>query len=116
VVDESFVLPAVTALQGVPEVTEADDIVYTFPELQVSCSYTTTTNLHANTGNISTTATLLLSCNMSGVAVIELLLLLLPRLILHPAVAQLCYCKCAPILLSTGSSQDQYCFPCNCRY
>eukprot|EP00953_Heterococcus_sp_UTEX-ZZ885_P017710 9908-Heterococcus_DN1.PRE.1 len=56
VVDESFVLPAVTALRGVPEVTEAGDIVYTFPELQVSCSHTTTANLHANT-NTSTTAT-----------------------------------------------------------
>jgi hypothetical protein len=34
-VDETFVLPAVTALRGVPEVAEAGDIVYTFPELQV---------------------------------------------------------------------------------
>ena len=35
-VDESWVLPAVTALQGVPQVTEDGDIVYTFPELLVS--------------------------------------------------------------------------------
>jgi hypothetical protein len=56
VVDESFVLSAVTALRGVPEVTEAGDIVYTFPELQVCYSHTTTANLHANT-NTSTTAT-----------------------------------------------------------
>jgi hypothetical protein len=35
-VDESFVLPIVTALNGEPRVTEDGSIVYTFPELQMS--------------------------------------------------------------------------------
>jgi len=37
-VDESFVLPIVTQLDGEPQVTEEGDIVYVFPELQVSTS------------------------------------------------------------------------------
>mmetsp|Transcript_17880 Transcript_17880/g.27625 ORF Transcript_17880/g.27625 Transcript_17880/m.27625 type:complete len:616 (-) Transcript_17880:97-1944(-) len=37
-VDESFVLPIVTALDGEPTVTEDGDIVYLFPELQTSAS------------------------------------------------------------------------------
>jgi hypothetical protein len=37
-VDESFVLPIVTQLGGEPLVTEDGDIVYTFPDLQVSAS------------------------------------------------------------------------------
>ena len=37
-VDESFVLPIVTQLDGVPQVTEDGDIVYTFPELMTSAS------------------------------------------------------------------------------
>lgn len=37
-VDESFVLPIVTQLDGEPQVTEDGDIVYVFPELQVSAS------------------------------------------------------------------------------
>jgi len=35
-VDESFVLPIVTKLNGEPQVTEDGDIVYIFPEMQVS--------------------------------------------------------------------------------
>lgn len=35
-VDESFVLPIVTKLNGEPRVTDDGDIVYVFPELQVS--------------------------------------------------------------------------------
>eukprot|EP00980_Cylindrotheca_fusiformis_P005227 scaffold1119_cov120-Cylindrotheca_fusiformis.AAC.7 len=37
-VDESFVLPVVTQLDGEPRVTDEGDIVYVFPELQVSAS------------------------------------------------------------------------------
>jgi len=37
-VDERFVLPIVTALNGEPEVTDDGDIVYVFPELQVSAA------------------------------------------------------------------------------
>ncbi len=37
-VDESFVLPIVTQLDGEPQVTEDGDIIYVFPELQVSSS------------------------------------------------------------------------------
>ena len=37
-VDESFVLPIVTQLDGEPQVTEDGDIVYVFPSLQVSAS------------------------------------------------------------------------------
>ncbi|KAL7484550.1 hypothetical protein ACHAW6_010185 [Cyclotella cf. meneghiniana] len=39
-VDESFVLPIVTQLDGVPQVTEEGDIVYTFPELMTSAATT----------------------------------------------------------------------------
>jgi hypothetical protein len=78
VVDESFVLPAVTALRGVLEVTEAGDVVYTFPELQVSCSHTTTANLHANTNTITTATTAcfqLLGCSCHSVLLLVLLIL-----------------------------------------
>ena len=37
-VDESFVLPIVSQLDGEPQVTEDGDIIYVFPELQVSTS------------------------------------------------------------------------------
>eukprot|EP00527_Entomoneis_sp_CCMP2396_P006659 CAMPEP_0198145434 /NCGR_PEP_ID=MMETSP1443-20131203/23447_1 /TAXON_ID=186043 /ORGANISM="Entomoneis sp., Strain CCMP2396" /LENGTH=601 /DNA_ID=CAMNT_0043809083 /DNA_START=106 /DNA_END=1911 /DNA_ORIENTATION=+ len=37
-VDERFVLPIVTALNGEPRVTDSGDIVYVFPELQLSAS------------------------------------------------------------------------------
>ena len=37
-VDESFVLPIVTQLDGEPQVTETGDIVYVFPELQISAT------------------------------------------------------------------------------
>ncbi|KAL9184642.1 hypothetical protein ACHAXT_012612 [Thalassiosira profunda] len=37
-VDESFVLPIVTKLDGTPQVTEDGDIVYTFPELMTSAT------------------------------------------------------------------------------
>lgn len=37
-VDESFVLPVVTALNGEPRVTDEGDIVYVFPELQTTAS------------------------------------------------------------------------------
>lgn len=37
-VDESFVLPIVTQLDGEPQVTEEGDIVYVFPELMTSAS------------------------------------------------------------------------------
>jgi hypothetical protein len=37
-VDESFVLPIVTQLEGEPQVTEDGDIVYVFPDMQVSAS------------------------------------------------------------------------------
>jgi hypothetical protein len=37
-VDESFMLPIVTQLDGEPRVTEDGDIIYVFPELQVSAS------------------------------------------------------------------------------
>lgn len=37
-VDESFVLPIVSQLDGVPQVTEDGDIVYTFPELMTSAA------------------------------------------------------------------------------
>jgi hypothetical protein len=40
-IDESFVLPIVTQLDGEPRVTEDGDIVYVFPELQVSASSST---------------------------------------------------------------------------
>jgi len=35
-VDEGFVLPIVSQLNGIPEVTEEGDIIYIFPDLQVS--------------------------------------------------------------------------------
>lgn len=41
-VDESFVLPIVTQLDGEPQVTEEGDIVYTFPELMTSAAATAT--------------------------------------------------------------------------
>jgi hypothetical protein len=41
VVDESFVLPVVTALRGVPRVTDDGDIIYVFPELQTSAAAVT---------------------------------------------------------------------------
>lgn len=37
-VDESFVLPIVSQLDGLPQVTEDGDIVYTFPDLMTSAS------------------------------------------------------------------------------
>jgi len=37
-IDESFVLPALTQLGGVPEVTESGDIVYVFEDLQLSAA------------------------------------------------------------------------------
>eukprot|EP00536_Pseudo-nitzschia_multiseries_P008383 jgi/Psemu1/296901/fgenesh1_pm.211_\ len=37
-VDESFVLPIVSQLDGEPRVTEEGDIIYVFPDLQVSAS------------------------------------------------------------------------------
>jgi len=37
-VDENFVLPIVTALDGEPTITDEGDIVYIFPELQTSAS------------------------------------------------------------------------------
>ncbi len=37
-VDESFVLPIVSQLDGEPQVTEEGDIIYVFPDLQVSAS------------------------------------------------------------------------------
>jgi hypothetical protein len=40
-VDESFVLPIVSQLDGEPRVTEDGDIIYVFPDLQVSASTTT---------------------------------------------------------------------------
>jgi len=39
-VDESFVLPIVSQLDGEPQVTEDGDIIYVFPDLQVSASST----------------------------------------------------------------------------
>lgn len=39
-VDESFVLPIVSQLDGEPRVTEDGDIIYVFPDLQVSASTT----------------------------------------------------------------------------
>eukprot|EP00956_Cyclotella_meneghiniana_P032354 scaffold88502_cov38-Cyclotella_meneghiniana.AAC.2 len=41
-VDESFVLPIVSQLDGVPQVTEDGDIVYTFPELMTTSSSSST--------------------------------------------------------------------------
>jgi len=43
-VDESFVLPTVTALNGEPRVTDDGDIYYVFPELQLSAISKTTKN------------------------------------------------------------------------
>ena len=40
-VDESFVLPIVTQLDGEPQVTEDGDIVYTFPQLMTSAAKST---------------------------------------------------------------------------
>jgi hypothetical protein len=37
-VDESFVLPIVSQLDGEPQVTEDGDIIYVFPDLQISAS------------------------------------------------------------------------------
>ena len=37
-VDESFVLPIVSQLDGEPQVTEEGDIIYVFPDLQISAS------------------------------------------------------------------------------
>ena len=51
-VDESFVLPIVTQLEGEPQVTEDGDIVYTFPDLQVST--TSVPSLPAATTNSMT--------------------------------------------------------------
>ena len=42
-VDESFVLPIVTQLEGEPRVTDDGDIIYVFPDLQVSASATQNT-------------------------------------------------------------------------
>jgi hypothetical protein len=39
-VDESFVLPIVSQLDGEPRVTEEGDIIYVFPDLQISASST----------------------------------------------------------------------------
>ena len=44
-VDESFVLPIVTQLNGEPRVTEDGDIIYVFPELQQSVATTWSTNM-----------------------------------------------------------------------
>jgi hypothetical protein len=44
-VDESFVLPIVSQLDGEPRVTEDGDIIYVFPDLQVSASSSTTTKV-----------------------------------------------------------------------
>lgn len=41
-IDESYVLPLVSALNGEPQVTDDGDIIYIFPELQVSATTTTT--------------------------------------------------------------------------
>lgn len=43
-VDESFVLPIVTQLNGEPRVTEEGDIVYVFPELQQSVATSSSTS------------------------------------------------------------------------
>ncbi|EED89451.1 hypothetical protein THAPSDRAFT_263883 [Thalassiosira pseudonana CCMP1335] len=44
-VDESFVLPFVTQLNGEPQVTEDGDIVYIFPELMASASKSPTSSM-----------------------------------------------------------------------
>eukprot|EP00978_Attheya_sp_CCMP212_P018246 scaffold49615_cov45-Attheya_sp.AAC.1 len=46
-VDESFVLPIVSKLNGEPRVTDDGDIVYVFPELQVSASMASSTSVSA---------------------------------------------------------------------
>ena len=50
-VDESFVLPIVTELGGQPEVTKNGDIIYTFPELQVSASSSSTKSALPSSSN-----------------------------------------------------------------
>mmetsp|Transcript_22138 Transcript_22138/g.30810 ORF Transcript_22138/g.30810 Transcript_22138/m.30810 type:complete len:613 (+) Transcript_22138:32-1870(+) len=52
-VDESFVLPIVTALDGEPTVTEDGDIVYLFPELQISASSSKKLSLSSSAGTMS---------------------------------------------------------------
>ncbi|KAL3762758.1 hypothetical protein ACHAW5_002263 [Stephanodiscus triporus] len=57
-VDESFVLPIVTQLDGEPRVTDEGDIVYVFPELMTSASATavgTTTSGASSKGGTSRT-------------------------------------------------------------
>jgi hypothetical protein len=56
-VDESFVLPIVSQLNGEPRVTEEGDIVYVFPELQQSVATTTTSR--RNPSNLSSEASIL---------------------------------------------------------
>lgn len=46
-VDESYVLPIVTALNGEPRVTDDGEIVYVFPDLQTSASSSSTPSLSA---------------------------------------------------------------------
>ncbi|CAN0072336.1 unnamed protein product, partial [Hapterophycus canaliculatus] len=46
-VDESFVLPILTALDGAPEVTSDGDIVYVFPSLQTSAIGTGSSGIKA---------------------------------------------------------------------
>jgi hypothetical protein len=52
-VDESFVLPIVTQLDGEPRVTDEGDIVYVFPELMTSAS-SSSTNMKSSSTTSST--------------------------------------------------------------
>jgi hypothetical protein len=53
-VDESFVLPIVTQLDGEPRVTDEGDIVYIFPELMTSASSSSGTNMKSSSTTSST--------------------------------------------------------------
>jgi hypothetical protein len=52
-VDESFVLPIVTQLDGEPRVTDEGDIVYVFPELMTSASSSSTNMKSSSTSSSS---------------------------------------------------------------
>lgn len=62
VVDESWVMPAITRLGGVPTVTDDGDIVYSFPDLEASVGIDVDANVYdvdstiKNNSNINTNA------------------------------------------------------------
>merc|ERR1711971_660857 len=51
-VDESFVLPIVTKLNGIPEVTSDGDIIYIFPDLQLVSATSNTDSTYSTNKSI----------------------------------------------------------------